>query len=55
MLARMTVLPEVEVKTKIRKSNVKQKVHGFRARMASKGGRNVLRDRRRKGKKRMTH
>jgi len=43
------------MKVKKRKSSVKEKVHGFRARMSSKGGRRIISSRRRKGKKKLSH
>ncbi|MGE3164408.1 MAG: 50S ribosomal protein L34 [Planctomycetota bacterium] len=42
------------MKVKIRKSNIKQRSTGFRARMKTKNGRKILNGRRRIGKKKMT-
>jgi large subunit ribosomal protein L34 len=43
------------VKVKTRKTNVKERVHGFRARMKTRGGRRIISNRRSKGKKKLTH
>lgn len=36
------------------KKRIRKKTHGFRARMASSSGRDVIKARRRKGRKRLT-
>ena len=44
-----------QMKTKIKRSNRKRaRTHGFRARMSSRGGRKIIKRRRRIGKKRLT-